>query len=210
MTYQLIRAWNAEPEHLLRSNHEYGDLAEYRAIVQAGTKIVPDLLRELAKRPEHGIIAMLHDITGANPVLDHNIGNTRDIADDWLEWGRTTFTTTEPFGYPEVQRWNYQVYTKGKERAGWTHMESRAPFTTSSINARYDMTPRGGYWATVFQPHPGALWHANIVGPDGFIQRSTHNKLHPLKRIIDDRVTELAAAKTDSQAKLSPQRGYTQ
>ena len=59
----------------------------YRSIIGLGDEIVPVLLRELCRQPEPWFAA-LREITGAEPVLPHQRGDMRAMADAWLRWGR--------------------------------------------------------------------------------------------------------------------------
>ncbi|WP_413279222.1 hypothetical protein [Floridanema evergladense] len=59
----------------------------YQQIIGMGEDVVPLLLRELEKRPDHWFWA-LKSITGANPVKSEHRGRIKLMAQDWLEWGR--------------------------------------------------------------------------------------------------------------------------
>ena len=63
------------------------DHPAYRAIVALGPAVVPLILRELAREPDHWSRA-LHELTGANPVPDSARGRLDAMADAWLAWGR--------------------------------------------------------------------------------------------------------------------------
>lgn len=59
----------------------------YRAVVELGDEIVPQLLRELRRNPEPWFLA-LREITGVDPARPEHRGNLRAIADAWVRWGR--------------------------------------------------------------------------------------------------------------------------
>ena len=59
----------------------------YQKIVGMGLPAVPQLLAELAKKPDHWFWA-LHVITKENPVPPESEGNLKQMADAWLQWGR--------------------------------------------------------------------------------------------------------------------------
>ncbi|MEA3411489.1 MAG: hypothetical protein U9R74_08105 [Pseudomonadota bacterium] len=59
----------------------------YQQIIGMGEAVIPLILRELEKRPDHWFWA-LKSITGEDPVSDENRGNIRQMAADWLEWGK--------------------------------------------------------------------------------------------------------------------------
>lgn len=59
----------------------------YQRIVAMGQKIIPYLLWELARRPDHWFWA-LNAITGADPVKPEHRGKVSKMAEDWIQWGR--------------------------------------------------------------------------------------------------------------------------
>jgi hypothetical protein len=59
----------------------------YRAIVGLGKPVVPLLLAELEREPDHWFIA-LHELTGAEPVPEEARGRIEEMAVAWIEWGR--------------------------------------------------------------------------------------------------------------------------
>jgi hypothetical protein len=59
----------------------------YQQIIAMGPEVVPLLLRELEREPDHWFRA-LHAITGANPAPASSSGKIREMASAWLHWGR--------------------------------------------------------------------------------------------------------------------------
>src|SRR5262245_43626858 len=59
----------------------------YQEIIALGPAVVPLLLQELERAPDHWFRA-LNALTGANPVPEASRGKIRDMADAWLHWGR--------------------------------------------------------------------------------------------------------------------------
>ncbi|MCI0464202.1 MAG: hypothetical protein L0Z62_45285 [Gemmataceae bacterium] len=59
----------------------------YQEIIGMGPEVIPLLLREQEREPEHWFRA-LHALTGANPVPAESRGNVREMAEAWLRWGR--------------------------------------------------------------------------------------------------------------------------
>lgn len=82
----LVAAWKRE-----RGPHSSSArLAEhpaYQQILGLGPAVVPLLLRELEREPDHWFRA-LHTLTGANPVPADSRGHVREMAEAWLRWGR--------------------------------------------------------------------------------------------------------------------------
>jgi hypothetical protein len=58
----------------------------YREIVSMGWDVVPLLLAELKRQPDHWFQA-LHEITGADPVPRESRGRVREMVAAWLRWG---------------------------------------------------------------------------------------------------------------------------
>ena len=59
----------------------------YQRIIGMGSAVVPLLLRELEREPEHWFWA-LRAITGADPVQPADRGKMKEMAAAWVEWGR--------------------------------------------------------------------------------------------------------------------------
>ena len=59
----------------------------YQRIIGLGEAVVPLILRELERRPDHWFRA-LREITGDNPVALEDAGKVRKMADAWLAYGR--------------------------------------------------------------------------------------------------------------------------
>ncbi len=59
----------------------------YQRIIGMGPDVVPLLLRELEKEPDHWFRA-LQALTGADPVPAESRGKVREMAAAWLHWGR--------------------------------------------------------------------------------------------------------------------------
>lgn len=59
----------------------------YQQIIGMGPEVIPLLLRELERDPDHWFRA-LHALTGANPAPLKAQGRVREMAAAWLRWGR--------------------------------------------------------------------------------------------------------------------------
>ncbi len=59
----------------------------YQRIIGLGAAVVPLLLRELERRPDHWFWA-LKAITDADPVPEPSRGKVGEMAQHWLKWGR--------------------------------------------------------------------------------------------------------------------------
>ena len=59
----------------------------YQRIIGMGSQVVPLLLAELERRPDHWGWA-LEMITGENPVPAEAEGKLKMIAQAWVDWGR--------------------------------------------------------------------------------------------------------------------------
>ena len=59
----------------------------HQQIAALGEPVIPLLLHELEKQPDHWFIA-LHTLTGAQPVPHEHRGRISKMAEHWIEWGR--------------------------------------------------------------------------------------------------------------------------
>jgi len=82
----LAATWREECAHL-SSVRETVLHPAYQQIIGMGRDALPFLLRELERQPDHWFWA-LWAITQENPVPSEHRGRIRDMARDWLEWGR--------------------------------------------------------------------------------------------------------------------------
>jgi hypothetical protein len=83
---RLAAVWRAETSHL-SSSTKMTEHPAYREIISMGEEVVPFLLADLAKAPDHWFTA-LKAITGANPVDPADRGRIDKIANAWLQWGK--------------------------------------------------------------------------------------------------------------------------
>ena len=60
----------------------------YQRIIGMGPAVLPLILRELQRRPDHWFWA-LRAITGVDPIREEQRGNVREMAADWLGWAKT-------------------------------------------------------------------------------------------------------------------------
>ena len=78
--------WKAKTSHL--SNVGQISLAfSYQNIIGMGPEVVPLILAELEKEPDHWFWA-LEAITGENPVNENDAGDMEASAKAWVKWGR--------------------------------------------------------------------------------------------------------------------------
>lgn len=59
----------------------------YQRIIGMGPDVVPFLLEDLEREPEHWFWA-LYSITGAKPVPPKSEGKLEEMAKAWIEWGK--------------------------------------------------------------------------------------------------------------------------
>lgn len=59
----------------------------YQQIIGMGKPVIPLILRELKRRPDHWFWA-LRALTRENPVQEQDAGRMDRMADAWLNWGR--------------------------------------------------------------------------------------------------------------------------
>lgn len=82
----LAEAWRREVQ-FLSSVTEMVLHPAYQRIIGMGAAVVPHLLRELERRPDHWFWA-LTAITGADPVKPEDRGKLRKMTEAWLSWGK--------------------------------------------------------------------------------------------------------------------------
>ena len=82
----LAETWRREVQ-FLSSVTEMVLHPAYQRIIGMGTAVVPHLLRELERRPDHWFWA-LTAITGADPVKPEDRGKLRKMTEAWLRWGK--------------------------------------------------------------------------------------------------------------------------
>ncbi|MDZ8187073.1 MAG: hypothetical protein RMX96_19775 [Nostoc sp. ChiSLP02] len=59
----------------------------YQRIIGMGQPVVPLIMRELEREPDHWFWA-LNAITRANPVKPEQRGRLQQMAQAWIEWGK--------------------------------------------------------------------------------------------------------------------------
>ena len=84
---RLARSWK-ESIGPTSSIHKMSMHSSYQQIIAMGYSAVSLILEDLQREPNHWFWA-LRAITGADPVQIENQGNIREMANDWLTWGRS-------------------------------------------------------------------------------------------------------------------------
>lgn len=59
----------------------------YQQIIDLGPEVIPFLLRELEREPDHWFRA-LHALTGVDPVPKDSRGKLPEMANAWLGWAK--------------------------------------------------------------------------------------------------------------------------
>src|SRR5688500_1203231 len=83
---RLAAEWKEQARYLSDSRR-MAMLRPYQAIIGMGLPVVPLILEDLKRGPEHWFYA-LEVITDENPVPADAGGDMRRITDAWLAWGR--------------------------------------------------------------------------------------------------------------------------
>lgn len=78
--------WKQQSQYLSNTT-QMAMLRSYQQIIGAGPEVLPFLLSELAREPDHWFWA-LEAITGQNPVPEDAVGNLAAMSEAWLSWGR--------------------------------------------------------------------------------------------------------------------------
>ena len=83
---ELARTWKAQRGPMVSMEKVFTHPA-YQAIIGMGQQVVPFLLAELEREPDHWFWA-LKSITGEDPVPVEERGNLQKMRARWLEWAR--------------------------------------------------------------------------------------------------------------------------
>ena len=78
--------WKQQSQYLSNTT-QMAMLRSYQQIIGLGPSVLPLLLRELAREPDHWFWA-LEAIAGQNPVPAEAVGNVSAMAEAWSAWGR--------------------------------------------------------------------------------------------------------------------------
>jgi len=84
--HRLAAEWKKEARYL-SNTAQMALLKPYQRIIGMGMPVVPLILRELQREPNHWFWA-LEAITEDNPVPPETAGNVRLTAEAWITWGR--------------------------------------------------------------------------------------------------------------------------
>ena len=82
---ELFQKWQAETA-LLSSGTAIVSHTAYTQIIGMGEIVIPFILMQLQKNPQHLFFA-LYQITGENPIPLSHAGNLEKMTADWLDWG---------------------------------------------------------------------------------------------------------------------------
>ena len=82
----LVETWKREGQ-ISSSAVQRAMHPAYQQIIGIGPRVLPLLLAELQREPDHWFWA-LHAVTGEDPVPPESRGNIGDMRDAWLQWGR--------------------------------------------------------------------------------------------------------------------------
>lgn len=82
----LAATWKRETA-FTSSLHDIVMNTAYQRIIGLGPKVIPLILHELQRRPNHWFWA-LKALTAADPVKDEDRGDVAKMAEAWIEWGK--------------------------------------------------------------------------------------------------------------------------
>jgi hypothetical protein len=85
--YSLAQKWQNDIEGL-SSMAQMTKHPAYQEIINMGEKVIPFLLKDLETNPLYWLTA-LHNITGENPIKPEQKGRIKQMAQAWLDWGKT-------------------------------------------------------------------------------------------------------------------------
>ena len=82
----LAERWRSETR-FLSSTTDLAMHPAYQRIIGLGPAVIPLILADLAKEPDHWFWA-LRALTGEDPVSPNDRGNLAAMSEAWLKWGR--------------------------------------------------------------------------------------------------------------------------
>ncbi len=83
----LVKRWRSETR-FLSSTTDLVMHPDYQRIIGLGPVVIPLILAELAREPDHWFWA-LRALTGEDPVSPEDRGKIKTMTEAWLRWGRT-------------------------------------------------------------------------------------------------------------------------
>jgi hypothetical protein len=83
---RLAAEWKQQSGYMSNS-HKMAMLRPYQAIIGMGLPVVPLILEELRRQPDHWFWA-LESITDENPIPEEARGYVDRMADAWVAWGK--------------------------------------------------------------------------------------------------------------------------
>lgn len=87
ITFERLRLrWKIDTQ-LVSSSSALVKHPAYRQIIELGPEVVPLILTDLEREPDHWHMALV-ELTGENPVPASAHGRLRAVADAWTRWGR--------------------------------------------------------------------------------------------------------------------------
>ena len=84
--HELRDDWKSKTRHL-SNTAQISLVFSYQKIIGMGPTVVPLILSELEKEPDHWFWA-LEAITDENPVAESDAGDIKASACVWVQWGR--------------------------------------------------------------------------------------------------------------------------
>jgi len=85
---RLATAWKAVARGPQSSVSRIVTHPAYLEIISYGEKVIPFILRDLQKEPNHWFIALKILAKQFSPVKPEDAGNIKKMTEAWLEWGR--------------------------------------------------------------------------------------------------------------------------
>jgi hypothetical protein len=83
---ELARVWKVE-SMFMSSVTDMVNLPSYQKIIGMGPRVIPLLLSDLAREPQHWFIA-LSALTGTDPVPSEDRGDADKMTAAWFRWGQ--------------------------------------------------------------------------------------------------------------------------
>lgn len=87
---ELSSKWRRETRALSMMIHKTILNSTYRKIIDMGEPIVPYILKDLIRKPDHWFIALeeIYKEKSINPVARKDMGDIQRMAEAWIDWGK--------------------------------------------------------------------------------------------------------------------------
>jgi hypothetical protein len=85
--FRYLCAWWRHDTRFSSDLEEIVDHPAYRTVIALGNEVVPLIIEDLKKKPDHWFYALI-DITGENPITPDIRGDVEKMSQAWIDWAK--------------------------------------------------------------------------------------------------------------------------